>query len=181
MKYQEGNRVKKRFKNIFVLILAGLLSSISCRADSNFKYLPQKLGNLSLARVIQGKEAAAVINKMHGKTLDECKNYIAYYGSHASTNILYVSVYENDENAKANLMNMAMKLAAGSSVFSPLTHSGMGRNVHFETEGMGLKHYFYRSDNILLWWQVAPDKAEATYKDLLEFDFSGMSKNQRCQ
>ncbi|MGA7144747.1 MAG: hypothetical protein WBY47_09615 [Desulfobacterales bacterium] len=176
MKYKEGNRVKKIFRNISVLILASLLSSISCRADSNFKYLPQKLGDLSLARVIQGKAAAAIINKMHGETLDECKNYIAYYGSHNSKNILYISVYESAENAKANLMNMAMKLAGGSSVFSPLTYSGMGHNVHFETEGMGLKHYFYRTENILFWWQVEPDKAKATYKDLLEFDFSGLNK-----
>jgi hypothetical protein len=176
MNCQESNRVKKIFGKISVLILIGLLSSISCRAGSNFKYLPQKLGDLSLARVVKGKEAAAIINKMHGKALDECKNYIAYFGSHTSQNILYISVYESDETAKANLMSMATKLAGGSSVFSPLTYSGMGHNVHFETEGMGLKHYFYRTDNILFWWQVEPDKAKATYKDLLEFDFSGLNK-----
>ena len=52
----------------------------------------------------------------------------------------------------------------------------MGHNVHFETEGMGLKHYFYRTENILFWWQVELDKARATYKNLLEFDFSGLNK-----
>ena len=66
---------------------------------------------------------------------------------------------------------MAMKMANGSSVFSPLTHSKMGDNVYFEIEGMGLKHYFYRIDNILIWWQVEPDKAKETYNDLLNFDF----------
>ena len=181
MKYQEGRRVRKIFRNISVLILAGLLSSVSCKADDSFKYLPQKLGDLGLTRVIQGKEAAAIINKMHGKALDECKNYIAYYGGHTSKNILYISVYESAENAKANLMNMTMKLAGGSSVFSPLTYSGMGHNARFETEGMGLKHYFYRTDNILFWWQVEPDKAKATYKDLLEFDFSGLNKMENKQ
>ena len=43
---------------------------------------------------------------------------------------------------------------------------------NFETEGMGLKHYFYRTDNILIWWQVEQDKALATYNDLLKFDFA---------
>ena len=181
MKYQEGERVKKRFRNISVLILAGFLSLIGCKAGSNFKYLPQKLGGLSLAKVLQDKEAAVIINKMHGKTLDDCKNYIAYYGSNTSKNILYISVYESAEYAKANLMNMAMKLAGGSSVFSPLTYSEMGHNVHFETEGMGLKHFFYRTDNILFWWQVEPDKAKATYKDLLKFDFSGLNKRANRQ
>ena len=41
---------------------------------------------------------------------------------------------------------MALKMANGSSVFSPLTPSKIGDRVHFESEGMGLKHYFYRID-----------------------------------
>ena len=78
---------------------------------------------------------------------------------------------------------MALKISSGSSVFSQLTYngmgnetpSGMGHDVHFETDGMGLKHYFYRTDNILIWWQVEPDKAETTYNDLLKFDFSALN------
>jgi hypothetical protein len=168
--------VKKRFKLIFILILAGLLSLTSCSNDNNSKYLPQKLGDLSQAKVLQGNKATDIINKMHDKTLDDCKNYIAYYGSNDSKNILYVSVYESAEKAKTNIMNMAMKISSGSSVFSPLTYSGMGHDAHFETDGMGLKHYFYRTDNILIWWQVEPDKAKTTYNDLLKFDFSALNK-----
>ncbi len=141
------------------------------RTSENNNYLPKNLGELNLFKVIQNEEATIVIDKMHGKKLDECENFIAHYGSNNSKNILYVSVYENAEKAKMNIKNMAMKMASGSSVLSPLTHSKMGDNVHFETKGMGLKHYFYRIDNILIWWQVEPDKAEATFNDLLKFDF----------
>ena len=109
---------------------------------------------------------------MHGKKLDDCKNYIAIYGKDHSNNILYVSVYENSEKAEKNIKNMAMKMANGSSVFSPLAHTKIGDFVYFETEGMGLKHYFYRTDNILIWWQVESDKAEVTLHDLLSFDFA---------
>ena len=142
------------------------------RTSENNNYLPKNLGELSLFKVIQNEEATSVIDKMHGKELDECENFIAHYGSNNSKNILYVSVYENAEKAEMNIKNMAMKMASGSSVLSPLTHSKMGDNVHFETKGMGLKHYFYRTDNILIWWQVEPDKAETTYNDLLKFDFA---------
>ena len=137
--------------------------------------LPKTLGDLSLFNVIQNQEATRIIDKMHGKTLDDCKNYIAHYGNDSSKNILYVSVYENSETAKTNLKNMAMKMANGSPVFSPLTHTKMGDTVYFETEGMGLKHYFYRTENILIWWQVEPDYAETTSNDLLEFDFTGLN------
>ena len=172
MKYQKGNMFKTVNKNISALILAGLLTFISCSTGNNSKYLPQKLGELSLAEIIQNKKATVIINKIHGKKLDDCKNIIAIYGSDHSKNILYVSVYENAEKAERNIKSMAMKMASGSSVFSPLKHSKMGDNVHFETGGMGLKHYFYRTDNILIWWQVEQDKALATYNDLLKFDFA---------
>jgi len=163
---------KKKNNNISALILAVLLIFINCSTGDNFNYLPQKLGALNLAKVIQNKKATVIINKMHGKKLDDCKNYIAIYGSSHSKNILYVSVYENAERAETNIKNMAMKMANGSSVFSPLTHTKIGDGVYFETEGMGFRHYFYRTGNILIWWQVEPDKAKATYNDLLKFDFA---------
>ena len=163
---------RKGFRKICVLILASFVTLISCGTGSNSNHLPQKLGDLNLAKVIQDEEATVIINKMHGKELEDCKNYIGFYRKNRSNNILYVSVYEDAEKAKAAIMNMARKLTGGSSVFSPLTYSEMGNDVHFETEGMGFKHYFYRTDNILIWWQVEPDKAEAAYNDLLKFDFA---------
>jgi len=138
----------------------------------NGNCFPKKIGELSLFKVILNKESTRVINKMHGKKLDNCENLIAHYGSNDSRNILYVSVYENAEKAETNLKRMAMKMADGSSVFSPLTQTKMGDNICFETDGMGLKHYFYRVENILIWFQVEPDKAAATFHDLLEFDFT---------
>ena len=147
------------------------LKNKKVRIKEDTNYLPKKLGELSLTKIIQNEEASSIINKMHGKKLSDCENIIAYYGSKNSSNTLYVSVYKNAEEAKTNLMNKAIKMAKGTSVFSPLNHSKMGDNVHFQTEGMGLKHYFYRIDNILIWWQVELDKAKETYNDLLNFDF----------
>jgi hypothetical protein len=146
------------------------------RTNTNTNRLPPKLGDLNLEKVIQNEKATVIINKMHGKRLDDCKNFIAYYGNNQSKNILYLSVYESAEIAKTNLKSMAMKMANGSPVFSPLKHGKMGKNVHFETDGMGLKHDFYRTDNILIWWQVEPDNAGTTYNDLLRINFADLKK-----
>lgn len=159
-------------KSYFALIFLSLLIFINCRKADNFNYLPQKLGELNLSKVVKNNKATAIINRMHGKKLDDSENLIAHYENNDSKNILYVSVYENSEKAKTNLKNMVLKMEKGSSVFSPLTQRKMGNNVHFETDGMGVKHYFYRTDNILIWWQVEPDNALETYNDLIEFDFS---------
>jgi hypothetical protein len=144
--------------------------------DDTNNDLPQKLGDMTLSKVVQGSQAAAVIHKMHGKKLSARRNFIGYYGKEDAGNILYLSIYENDETAKADLMKMAMKMASGTRVFSPLTFGEMGDNVRFRTEGMGFAHYFYRVDNILIWWQVAPGKAESTFNALLSYDFTSLKK-----
>ncbi len=143
--------------------------------DNTNNDLPQKLGDLTLSKVHQGSQAAAVIHKMHGKKLGTSRNFIGYYGNEDAGNILYLSIYENDETAKAELMKMAMKMAGGTRVFAPLTFGEMGDNVRFRTEGMGFAHYFYRVDNILIWWQVVPEKAESTFKALLSYDFTSLA------
>ena len=137
--------------------------------------LPQKLGNLTLSKVVQGSQATAVIDKMHGKKLGAHRNFIGYYGKEDAGNILYVSIYENNETAKADLIKMAMKMAGGTRVFAPLTFGEMGDNIQFRTEGMGFAHYFFRADNILIWWQVAPGKAESTFKALRSYDFTPLA------
>ena len=85
-----------------------------------------------------------------------------------------VFIEENDEIAKSNLTGVAMKMAKGAAVFSPLTHSKMGKNVCFQTEGMGLKHYFYRVDALIVWLQVEPGYAKPVSDDLFNFDFASL-------
>ncbi len=77
------------------------------------------------------------------------------------------------------LMKMATKMAKGTRVFAPLTYDKMGDNMRFQTKGLGFTHYFYRIDNILIWWQVEPEKAESTYNDLLTFDFAALKEKAK--
>jgi hypothetical protein len=164
--------MKPAIKIGFVWVL--LMISGCTDLDNTNNDLPQKLGDLTLYKVVQGSQAAAVIHKMHGKKLGARRNFIGYYGNEDAGNILYLSIYENYETAKADLMKMAMKMAGGTRVFAPLTFGEMDDNVRFRTEGMGFAHYFYRVDNILIWWQVAPGNAESTFNALLSYDFTSL-------
>jgi len=169
--------INKIIEIVFIFILATIITLSGCSNKSSTKNidLPEKLGSLNLSRVIQGNEAARVVHKMHGKSLGSAEYIIGYYGADNSKNILYLSVYENTESAKADLVSMAMKMEKGTPVFVPLTTIGeMGSNIRFRTEGMGLVHYFYRVENILLWWQVESDNAELTYDELLTFSFASL-------
>ena len=162
--------VKILLKNSAFILFLSLLSVFGC-VNGKDNNIPQELGGLELFKVVRGDEADDFVNKMHGKKLGVKKNLIAYYGSNNSRNILYISVYEKVEEAKADLQSMAIKMAQGTAVFTPLKFDKMEDGVRFRTEGMGLIHYFYRVDNILIWWQVEPDKADSTTSDLFNFRF----------
>jgi hypothetical protein len=166
-------------KKPFQLFFLGFFVLTSCSNGND--YLPKKLGDLTLTKMIQNEKATRIINKMHGKKLDVTDNFIAYYGSKKSRNILYATVYQNAEKAQTDLVSMAKKIAKGTRIFSPLEPIKIGGNVHFQTEGMGLRHYFYSHDNILICWQVEPDKAESTYNDLISYDFAKLKKKTKRQ
>jgi len=136
--------------------------------------LPQKLGELKLTNVIRGEKATKIVQKMHGKVLGASEYIIGYYGGDQSGNILYLSLFENEEAARKDLMSMSLKMAAGTPVFSPLTFEETEAGLQMKTEGMGFTHYFYRRNRTVIWWQVAPDYAESTYRDLLNFDFQNI-------
>ena len=161
--------VKTLLKMSMFLVFLSLLSVSGC--DNRKNNVPQELGGLTLFKVVKGDEADNFVNKMHGKKLDVKKNLIAYYGSENSKNVLYISVYEKNSDAKVDLQSMATKMAKGTAVFTPLKFDKMDNGVRFRTEGMGLVHYFYRVDNILIWWQVEPDKSDSTTNELFNFKF----------
>ena len=174
--------MKSRRPIVFLIALLWIFFWLGCNTEtSNRTGLPPALGNLALSKVLEKAQAAKMINRMHGKDLGVSENFIAFYGGRSSRNILYVSIYDSAEKARVDLMEMAMKLSKGTRVFSPLTHSGMGDHVLFETAGMGLKHYFYRADRLLIWWQVEPDKARTTIKEVRKFDFGPLLRNSRGQ
>jgi hypothetical protein len=167
--------IPKIVKIISVFIFVMSMSLPGCMNSKG--ELPEELGGLKLSKLIRGNRAKRVVNKMHGKHLGATEYIIGYYGTSNSTNILYLSVYENADSAKADLMSMAGKMAKGTPEFTPITTVGdMKEHVRFRTEGMGLVHYFYRVDNMLLWWQVALDKEKETCEQLLGFGFQVPSR-----
>ena len=148
------------------------ITLIGCAGNNDI--LPQKLGELNLTTVIRGEKATKIIREMHGKVLGATEYIIGYYGGDQSGNILYVSLFENENDARKDLMDMSVKLVAGTPVFTPLTFREKDGGVYLRTEGMGFVHYFFRRNRALIWWQVTPDYADSTYRDLLNADFQNI-------
>lgn len=138
--------------------------------------LPAALGGLALGDVVRGDEARAVLERMHGVPLPGAEHLIAEFGEAGERITLYVSVYPEEEGARADLRRMAARLVAGTPVFSPLEVERMGPGARFRTEGLGFRHLFYRQGRTLVWLQAPPGRAAAAEADLLAFDLAGAGR-----
>ena len=148
----------------FLTVFAAALLVVSCGQRDHG--LPLALGGLPLARIVDGNEAKEAVEALHGKPLPAVFHLIATYGDVGEATTLYVSRYTSSEAARSDLMRMAMKLAKGNAVFTPVQIGEMGSAARFRTSGLGLEHLFFRHDSLLLWLQSPPSHTASVQADL---------------
>ena len=136
-----------------------ILSSIFiifCLGCSNSTQLPtpEKIGDKERSRVISGKQAALVVNKLHGQSVAADANVIVEYDKEKK-DILYISYYEDQNRAGEafNLMIEKMASAKQGPFFHLMPLLTYKNRVYF-TLGMGASHYIYLSSRYLLWFQT---------------------------
>jgi hypothetical protein len=109
---------------------------------------PEKIGEKERVREITGKQAAQVVDKMHGRSIATNANVIAEYG-------------------RDDLMIEKMA-AAKNGPFFHLMPLGQYDNKVYMTLGMGAMHYIYLSGKSLLWLQTYQSFGDKLPSRLLE-------------
>ena len=133
--------------------------------------LPQMVGSLELKDTVVGVEANKFLYRMHGVVTGARSSIIGYY-SHDKKNALYLSSFENHEQAERALKRMSAKIMNTEAGFTPVTTEVTDGTVFYKTAGMGLNHLFYRQDTFVVWWQVQPDKSEDIFNHAGKVHFS---------
>ena len=137
---------------LFILVVGIILFGCSNSPDLP---TPEKIGEKERLRVITGKQAAGVVNRMHGQSVATEANVIAEYGGSEKKDILYVSRYADPKEAQKAFDLMIEKMAAAKkSPFFHLMPMGKYENKVYITLGMGGVHYIYLSGPFLLWLQT---------------------------
>ncbi len=154
-----GHPAAVRTVGVFILFL-GITGFSSCRntALPALPELPEVVGALELKDTVAGVEANKFLYRMHGMVTGARNSIIGYY-SLDKKNALYLSSFENDEQAVRALQKMSAKIMNATAGFTPVTVERDEGTVFYTTTGMGLNHFFYRQDTFVVWWQVEPDKA----------------------
>ena len=148
------------------------LALLACgdRSRPSVPKLPDSLAGLALSVTVKGAEADKMINRMHGKSTGGSSS-IGYYGSENRNNVLYLTVFENQEQAEQSLAKMISKMADTMFGFTSPTSDKIGNNIIYRSQGMGLSHFVFRQKNLVFWWQTEPYNAKATLADLLDHKF----------
>lgn len=165
--------IHKTASRRMVLVFAALMVPMvlwTCYSDPEAK-LPQTIADDTLTEVIRGAEATKIINEMHGKSLGTDEYVIGYYGPKENKNILYLSIFPDEQAAKQDFMNMSMKMSQGTAVFTPLKVMNKGDQVQFTTMGMGKAHFMFRDKQTLIWWQGDTTRFDQAMADLDAFQW----------
>ncbi len=108
-----------------------------------------------------------MIARLHGKEVAPLQSYIGAYHDGPRHIMLYVSVFESEDQAQSLLAAMSKRIGQGSS--------GFGHHVRFRVRdreihmvlGQGQVHYFYVKGQSVYWLGLPPDLAPAGLAELL--------------
>lgn len=140
------------YNNLKIVVLIIAIFVLGCSSPVNIP-TPEKIGEKERIRVITGKQAVEVVDKMHGQSVATDANVIAEYGRERK-DLLYISYYTDQRQAKEAFDLMIEKMAAAKKgPFFHLMPLSRYQSKVYMTLGMGAIHYIYVSGNFLLWLQ----------------------------
>ncbi len=131
----------------------------------------ERLGEMRLAKVLQGKEALAEVNALHGIDIGVSDALVAQYSHtfnpyHASNNekvTVWVGKAADSVAAAGLLRRMVEGIARGGSGFGNPEPMILDRQELFQADGPGGKHFFYvsqRSPDSVVWLTIESNDVE---------------------
>ncbi len=129
--------------------------------------LPDKVAQLERTRYVTEREAAAEFRNLHGEQFPVTSGAVGVYGTN---NEITVWVAGTPLSVLATQLVEAMhrKIAGGRSPFREVeTFQDHGRTVYL-LSGMGQKHYYFRSKNLVIWLASEPAIANEAIGEILE-------------
>lgn len=154
---------------ILILIL-GIVVYIISGADQNAdtQLIPLKLADLPLSHLIIGQEALFEINQLHGKPFPLIAGAVGRYGNEDQA-VIWVAEAIDEASAKEILLAMRDRIAEGKSPFTPSSELQTGDHNIYMLDGVGQKHFYFRSRNLIVWTAADTPLYERVLAQVLGF------------
>jgi hypothetical protein len=130
--------------------------------------LPDQFAGLPLVQQMRGIQAVYEINHLHGKTFPLTSAAVGIYGT-GKRATLWVSGVPASFIASQILSAMRDQIAAGRSPFAPAGERMNGKRIVYELNGMGQKHFYFQSKNLVIWLASDESIAEQALEQALAF------------
>lgn len=168
-------RPKQIFSLVFItigclLLLSGVGYALFSGAlnSPSAAPLPEQLAALPLVYETSGRQAVEEIARLHRQDFPLTSAAIGVYGLEPQAT-LWVSGSPLEFVAARMLSSMQKAIARGDSPFTPTGERRDGRRTIYELDGMGQKHFYFRSGNLLIWLTADPPLAETALRQVLAF------------
>ncbi len=128
--------------------------------------LPDQIAGLPLTTKMTGKQAVEEFDMLHNEHFPLTSGAVGIYGDQKIG--LWVGGAPLPFMAGSLVAAMHAKIAEGDSLFTPLNEiKDRGRTVYV-LEGMGQKHYYFQSQNLVIWLASDPALADQALQHILE-------------
>jgi len=128
--------------------------------------LPKQLAGLPLTDRMTGTEAAENFINLHRQKIPITSGAIGFYGGNQAT--IWVAGAPFNFMAAGMINSMRDKIAEDNSPFTPTSKSKIGERTIYELEGMGQRHFYFQSKNLIIWLAADPSIADAAIEQILE-------------
>jgi hypothetical protein len=128
--------------------------------------LPNQLAGLRMTNSKRGAQAISEFTDLHGKEFPVTFGAVGVYGNREIT--LWVAGTASDSIASELTNAMQGRIAEGNSPFTPVDEFNQRNRIVYVLEGMGQKHYYFQSENLVIWLAADPAYADKALQQILE-------------
>lgn len=151
-----------------ILVVSSLLFWPSAKGKEGSVSIPKLIAGLALSTVNYGPQAVAEITQLHQKDLGAVSGAMGKYGNNNQLT-LWAARFSTSTTAGQMVSAMREKITPGKFPFSPTGSIQIKGRTIYKLEGMGQKHFYFQSDDLVIWLAADGELAEQALNDVLTY------------
>jgi len=151
---------------ILLLVSGGIYLYNSGTIQPAVAPLPDQLAGLPQSMKMTGTQATEEFDMLHNQHFPLTSGAVGIYGDKKAA--LWVGGAPFNFMAADMITAMRDKISEGRSPFTPIGEFKDGGRTIYTLEGMGQKHYYFQSKNLVIWLAADSSIADQALKQTLE-------------
>lgn len=153
---------------IFLVVIGLGYTFYIQKENSKSSLLPNEMVGFPLRGEVTGSSAFTELSWMHGQDFQLKQAAVGTYGNEDQV-IIYVAGTDTRSLAGQLISAMRDKIAAVDSPFEPIAEREINQRMVYELDGMGQRHFYFKSDQLIIWLAVDEGIAEDALRQVLRF------------